>query len=124
MEVSARMMLPSENKKARRNIQFFMICMALSTLAYIVLIANELTNTYDGMWKGAYDTYYTWVVSIGRWFWPLVGKVRLDMSPEPFTTLLSLALMVAGGCIVVEWFEVRDSWKKYLIVLLTVINTN
>lgn len=103
--------------------RLFVVCLLSCIVAFSVLIANELTNTYDGMWQGSYYTGYSWVISIGRWFWPVVGKLRLNMSPEPFTTVISLMMFVAGSCIVVWWFGVKEGWKRYLIVLLSVINT-
>lgn len=48
--------------KLNQFIRFFIICASVSTLAYIVLISNELTNTYDGMWQGSYYTDYGWVI--------------------------------------------------------------
>ncbi len=111
-------------EKTKDSLNFFFICTAVTICAFIVLIANELTNTYDGLWQGSYYVLYEWVISIGRWFWPLVGKARLDMSPEPFTTILSILLTVCGGCLVAEWFGIKNTWKKYAVVLLSSINTS
>lgn len=54
-----------------------MICSILCVFAYIVIVSNELTNTYDGLWQGSYYAGYSWVLSIGRWFWPVVGIVMI-----------------------------------------------
>ena len=40
----------------------------VSFLLYSVMITNELTNTYDGMWRGDYGFIGPWELSIGRWF--------------------------------------------------------
>lgn len=68
--------------------------------------------------------YRLWLGYIGRWFWPFIGLARLNMSPEPFTSIASIILFTLGSCIVTEWFEVKNSWKKYLIVFLATINTS
>ena len=91
--------------------------------AYLLLIANGLTNTYDGLWHGSVYTQYSWVISLGRWFWPAVGLARINLSPEPLTSVLSVFLTVLGGCALAEWFDLKDSWKKYLVIFLSVINT-
>ena len=96
------------------------ICIA----AFLLLIANGLTNTYDGMWKGAYYDGYHWVISIGRWFWPVIGILRTNKSPEPFTSIISLIIFVVGGCIVTYWFETKSLLKRYVVVLFSVINTS
>lgn len=93
-------------------------------LAYFVLIANELTNTYDAMWKGSRYIEYDWVVKIGRWFWPVIGQTREHLSPEPFTSMLSIALYVLGAWLVVSMFDGWNSVLKYLTVLLIAVNTS
>ena len=101
--------------------RFFLVNMIICLAAYLVLISNELTNTYDGMWQGSYYVGYPWVISIGRWFWPVVGKLRLNMSPEPFTSIISLMMYVLGSCIVSYWFRLGYSWKSYALVLISII---
>lgn len=93
-------------------------------LTYYVLIANELTNTYDGMWKGTRYVEYDWVVKIGRWFWPVIGFARGHLSPEPFTSMLSIALFVLGAWLVVSMFDGWNSVLKCFTVLLIVVNTS
>ena len=122
-EWGAYVLLKGKNYNTRQLARFFVVSFILCSLAYIVLISNELTNTYDGLWKGSYDIGYNWVISIGRWFWPTIGRLRENYSPEPFTSMLSLACHVCGGIIVAYIFGLKDSFKGYIVVLLTVVNT-
>ncbi len=116
-------MLNEKKYDIKRLARFFAVNWILCTLAYIVLISNELTNTYDGLWKGSYDIGYQWVISIGRWFWPTIGRLRENYSPEPFTSMFSLACHVCGGIIVAYIFGLKDSFRGYIVVLISVVNT-
>ena len=107
----------------RKKLLLVLAVSAFCIFAYGVLIFNELTNTYDGMWKGANYTEYEWVISLGRWFWPVIGKARLSLSPEPFTSVFSLAMYILGGCLILSVFELRDSIIACLVTLGVVINT-
>ncbi len=104
-------------------IRFAAICICICMICFMLLIANGLTNTYDGMWFGAYYDGYDWVIRTGRWFWPLIGVLKTNKSPEPFTSVISIIIFCIGGCIVTYWFETRYLIKRYIVVLLTVINT-
>ena len=112
-----------ENGDRKKFIRFAAINLCICTGCYIVLIANGLTNTYDGMWKGSYYVGYSWVIQIGRWFWPIIGKARLNLSPEPFTSIASLLLFVVGNCCVAWQFGHKGSAKGYLVVVASTVNT-
>ena len=106
-------------------IKLFWVTLLVSILSYLVLISNELTNTYDGMWKGTMYPDHGWPISIGRWFWPYIGMARRDLSPEPFTSIFSLALFVLAGCLIVYMFNCGKDikWISYLIVLMVSVNS-
>lgn len=111
-------------EQLKAQISFAAKCTAICSAAFLLLIANGLTNTYDGMWQGSYYVGYDWVIRIGRWFWPVIGALRTNKSPEPFTSIVSLMIFVAGGCIVTYWFETKSLVKRYVVILLSVINTS
>lgn len=96
------------NCRYDKQIAFFSVNLLISFLAYLVLISNELTNTYDGMWKGTYYVEYDWPLQIGRWFWKYVGIMRGSISPEPFTSLMSLTLFTLAGCMIVSMFHIFE----------------
>lgn len=110
-------------RRGRGFAAFVLVNLAIGVVAYFVLIANELTNPVDGLWQGSYYEGYPWVVSIGRWFWPVIGQVRLNMSPEPFTTVVSILIYVVGASIVSWWFGARDSVAGYVAVASCVVST-
>ena len=109
-----------KNKELRRFARFFLFNFLLCVVAYLLLISNELANTYDGLWNGAEYRNYSWVVEIGRWFWPVVGKAQMNVCPEPFTSVLALCFYVLGSCMAAFWFGLKDSFHGYLLVLAAV----
>ena len=112
-----------KNKELRRFARFFLFNFLLCVVAYLLLISNELANTYDGLWNGAEYRNYSWVVEIGRWFWPVVGKAQMNVCPEPFTSVLALCFYVLGSCMAAFWFGLKDSFHGYLLVLAATVNT-
>ena len=110
-------------EKYNRKIQIYTITFVLSVMSYSVLIGNELTNTMDGMWHGSLYSGYNWVVSIGRWFWPVVGMMRNNLSPEPFTSVASIALFTYGACLITYLFGVKSQRSAVLVSLNLLVNT-
>ena len=113
----------SSEHEARRFCRFVFFNLIACVIAYLLLISHELTNTIDGMWSGADYRNYTWVIQIGRWFWPLVGMSQMNVCPEPFTSVFALTMYVLGSCVVAWWFGLKDSLKGYLLVLTSMVTT-
>lgn len=69
----------------------------LSALAlYLPLIVLRLTNDMDGMWDQ--DDHVTGAAELrmGRWFWPVLDKLRLNISLDPLPAVLALAIFSCG----------------------------
>ena len=115
--------MPQIVKKYRKELLLFAAAFPAAVLCYSVLITNELTNTIDGMWIGSRYEYYAWVVTIGRWFWPVIGLMRRSLSPEPFTSLVSIGIITAGACLIVRMFTVKSRGRAALVVSGLLINT-
>ena len=113
----------SSEHEARRFCRFVFFNLIACVIAYLLLISHELTNTIDGMWSGADYRNYEWVIQIGRWFWPLVGKSQMNVCPEPFTSVFALIMYVLGSCVAAWWFGLKDSLKGYLLVLTSLVTT-
>ncbi len=100
----------------------FFITFVLCVLSYAVLIANECTNVWDGLWSGSLDGGFKWCLTIGRWFWPFIGWSRLLISTEPFVSLLTIALYVLSGCLILSMFSLTDSKAAYFVPLSLGVN--
>ena len=116
-------MIRLDEHETRRFCRFVFFNLVICIIAYLLLISNELTNNLDGMWSGAEYRNYSWVVGIGRWFWPVVGKLQMNVCPEPFTSVFALTMYVLGSCVVAWWFGLKDSLKGYLLVTGASVNT-
>lgn len=81
-----------------------------SLFLYLPLIVLRLTNSMDGMWDQ--DDHVTGAAElrIGRWFWPYLDRLRLNLSLDPFPAMVSLALFTAGFLLALSALRLRRSW--------------
>ena len=108
----------------KERIVFFFNIILISLVVYAVFMTNELSNTYDGMWKGYKYKEYDWVVSLGRYIWPLVGYSRRCLSPEPFNTVVTMVFFSLGACLIVSLFDLyNQKIAAYVIAISIVVNT-
>ncbi len=103
MEMKIRS-LYQENKKAFGG--FYLYCLVL----YLPLIVLRLTNCMDGMWDQDDHAAGAAELRIGRWFWPYLDRLRLNISLDPFPALVSLALFVLGILLVLSALQLKRSW--------------
>lgn len=94
-----------------------------SFLLYSVMISNELTNTYDGMWRGDYGYIGPWELSIGRWFWQYLNYFRLDLAPEPVISIISLLSLNIANFLFVEKLNLKNRWIRGITWLLLIGNS-
>ena len=91
----------------KRYVALFVFNFIAGTLIYLVLISNQLTNPYDGLWHNSYYGKWSWILRIGRWAWIFINKLRLGLSPEPITSLTSIAIFALGNTAILSIFDVR-----------------
>ena len=103
MEMKIRS-LYQENKKAFGGL--YLYCLVL----YLPLIVLRLTNCMDGMWDQDDHAAGAAELRIGRWFWPYLDRLRLNISLDPFPALVSLALFVLGILLVLSALQLKRSW--------------
>lgn len=93
-------------------------------LLYSVMITNELTNTYDGMWHGVYGYANSWELSIGRWFWLAIDRLRLGITTEPGISLLSLLCFTIGNIVAEEMLQIWRKLSKAIFLIFLIANTS
>ncbi len=81
-------------------------------LIYLPLILQRLTNDMDGMWDQ--DDHMTGAAELrmGRWFWPILDKLRGNVSLDPLPAVVALALFAAGICLLLALLGLRGSSGK------------
>ena len=112
----------SKKNVQQRGLQFA-FCMVFSAAVYSLLMVNQLVNRADGLWSGSYYKAGRWELSIGRWFWLYVDRIRFGLSIDPATSLISLALFSAGMICLLELFEVKDHIWSMIICSLFLSST-
>lgn len=80
----------------RDNKAFFLWMMLFSAVIYFRLMAEELVNCYDGIWENSYHKAGAWELSLGRWFWLYIDRLRMGVSSDPMTSLMALASYSLG----------------------------
>lgn len=65
-----------------------LVCIFGSVL-YSQLMTHQLVNAYDGLWEYTYHSAGKWELSLGRWFWLYLDKIRFGINNDPWTSILT-----------------------------------
>lgn len=87
----------------------------LGCIAYGMLITQNLTNSYDGLWKNSYFMAGEWERSIGRWFWPFLDIMRFGVVSVVTNSLLTVLLEVLGNMLLIDLFEIKN--KRVIFIM-------
>ena len=74
----------------------FVIFYVGALFLYAPLILLRLTNDMDGMWDQDDHAAGVAELRIGRWFWPYLDRLRMNVSLDPLPAVVSLAIFVCG----------------------------
>ena len=101
----------------------FIVGLVFSCIIYFSLISNQLVNSNDGLWEYSYYKAGKWSLSLGRWFWIYIDRLRFGISTEPITSLISLSLFSSGFIFIADMFELGKSKLSYLASMLFLSST-
>ena len=92
----------------------FLILWIYTLLVQLPLLVLRLTNDLDGLWNQ--DDYLagTWELSIGRWFWPFLDKMRFGISLDPLPAVFSLALYSLSFLLILRLLGLVPSGRNLL----------
>lgn len=96
----------------------FIILYIYALLLYSPLIVLRLTNSMDGMWDQDDHAAGAAELRIGRWFWPYLDRLRMNVSLDPLPTIVSLAFFVAGILLIVSVLQLRMRVLTYAAAML------
>lgn len=102
------------SEKVNIKYQHFILLLVGSVIIYSELMINQLTNDYDGLWEGSFHNAGIWELSLGRWFWHYISRARFGTSADPYTSLITLAIMGLGLLLLFDLWQIRN---KYVIML-------
>ena len=91
-----------------------------SLLLYLPFLILRLTNDMDGMWDQ--DDHITGAAELrmGRWFWPILDKLRLNVSLDPLPALISLAVFSCGVILLLSLMNVRTESRREQLFAWTI----
>jgi len=101
-------------KNNKNRIIDFFVLLAFSVFTYSELMVNQLVNNYDGIWEGSYHIAGPWELSLGRWFWFYLSKLRFGIATDPATSIIALMLFVGGILLFADIMEVRSRIILYV----------
>ncbi len=110
-------------QKMKNSIPAVRVGMLFSVVIYALLMINQLTNPYDGLWEYNYYQAGKWELSLGRWAWLYLDKLRFGISVDPITSLISLFCFVAGMAVVLDIFQLEKNRTGFLAGALFLSNT-
>ena len=102
--------------------QHFLLLLTGSGILYSELMINQLTNDYDGLWENSFHNAGAWEISLGRWFWQYISRARFGTSSDPYTTLITLAIMAAGLLLLFDLWHVSGRYIIFLSGMLFLSN--
>ncbi len=100
----------------------FVVNMIAGIFTYSLLIINQLVNQLDGMWHGSVSYANGHELSIGRWFWRFIDRGRFYLSPDPFTSVISLSLFILGFIFILNVLDVKSRAISLFSSLIFTVN--
>lgn len=90
---------------------------------YSLMMSQQLTNTFDGLWHQNY--YHSGVPELtsGRWMLYFVDKLTMGLHADPIASVMSLILFVLGFLLVLELLGVKGKAAGYLGMALWISST-
>lgn len=116
-------MLKAWLKTVNIKYQHFIALFVGAVIIYSELMVNQLTNDYDGLWENSFHNAGAWELSLGRWFWHYISRLRFGTSPDPYTSLITLALMAAGLLLLFDLWQITNKYVIALSGLLFISNS-
>lgn len=92
-------------------------------ILYSQLMTQQLVNAYDGLWEYTYHAAGKWELSLGRWFWLYLDKIRFGVNNDPWTSIMTILLFSAGLYLISDLFRIEDKKVTFLFSSLFISST-
>ena len=111
-------------EKIKRWGWLFVTLMIISTMSYSLMIFTQTVNDTDGTWHG--DIAYTGNSELieGRWLQPYIDRARFWLSPDPMSSIISLAVFAAAFIMVIDLLDIKDKRISTVSGLIFMISTS
>ena len=93
------------------------------TILYSLMMTQQLTNTFDGLWLQ--NSYYAGIgeLSSGRWLLAYIDKFLMGIHADPITSIAALAFFVTGFLFVLDLFQLENKPGRILCLVLFISST-
>ncbi|NLB79608.1 MAG: hypothetical protein GX796_12435 [Clostridiaceae bacterium] len=95
----------------------------ISVLLYSLMMSQQLTNTFDGLWHQNYHQAGTAELSSGRWMLIFADKFVMGLHAEPIASILTLILFIIGFIFVLDLFRIEKRLYGCLSLFLFISST-
>ncbi len=93
----------------------FLIYLGIGIVVFFMLISQNLVNSYDGLWHNSAYLAGRWELSLGRWFWPFLDRLRFGMVSISINSVLALILISCGNVLLVDLFQIKHKFSAILV---------
>lgn len=94
-----------------------------AAILYSMMMSQQLTNTFDGLWHQNYLHAAIPELTSGRWMLHFVDKLNMGLHADPITSLAALALFILGFLLVLDLFGVEKKSVGFLSLALFISST-
>lgn len=97
--------------------------MVFGTILYSLMMSQQLTNTFDGLWNQNYHHAGIPELTSGRWMLYFIDKISMGLHAEPLTSLVTLGLFILGFLFVLELIGTDKRSAAFLALALWISST-
>ncbi len=101
----------------------FVCAMAFSAVLYFMMMSQQLTNTYDGLWQQNYRHAGAAELTSGRWALYFVDKLNMGLHSEPVASLAALTLFSLGFVLLLDLFKAENKYLSAAALILMLCST-
>lgn len=107
----------------KKHWQVALFGLAFAAILYSMLMTQQLTNTFDGLWDQNYNLAGIHELTSGRWLLYYVDAVVMGLHADPVASFAALCLYVMGFLLVLDLFGVKNKIAGFLCMALFVSST-
>lgn len=92
-------------------------------ILYSLMMSQQLTNTFDGLWQQNYHHAGNVELTSGRWLLIFADKLVMGLHAEPIASIAALILFIAGFVLVLDLFGMENRFYNSLCLVLLLSST-
>lgn len=97
--------------------------MVFAAILYSMMMSQQLTNTFDGLWHQNYLYAGLPELTSGRWMLHYIDHLNMGLHADPIASLITLSLFVLGFLLILDLFGVKSKTTGFLGMALFLSST-